>query len=106
METLAIEIQRGIYTHRFVKRNEHVAIYETLIDDEIIGYEVFLIRKQTAKTVFRGGKSFMLKEKELFPTNEMFGYDAFAPGTLERAEEHFDKLTARVEMRRRNISMN
>jgi len=106
METLALEKRRGDYTHKFVKRNQHVAIYETLLDDEIIGYEVFLIRKQTAKTIFKGGKSFMLKEKELFPSDEMFGSGAYAPGTLESAEQYFDKLTARVEMKKRGISLN
>ena len=107
METLALETRRGDYTHKFVKRNEHVAIYETLIDNgEIIGYEVFLIRKQKAKTITMAGKPVELKEKELFPTNEMFGTAAYAPSTLERAEYYFNLLTAKVEAKRLGISLN
>jgi len=106
METLALEKRRGDYTHKFVKRNEHVAIYETLLDDEIIGYEVFLIRKQKAKTVFMAGTPVQLKEKELFPTDEMFGSGAYAHGTLERAEHYFQLLTAKVEAKRLGISLN
>lgn len=107
METLALERRRGDYTHKFVKRNDHVAIYETLIDSgEIIGYEVFLIRKQKAKTVFMAGHPVELKEKELFPSDEMFGLGAYAPTTLEKAEYYFNLLTAKVEAKRLGISLN
>lgn len=106
METLIETKRRGDYVHHLVKRNDHVAIYDTTLDDEIIGYEVFLIRKQKPRTVTMAGKSFELIEKELFPTDEMFGYDAFAPGTREKAEEYFDALTQRVEMAKRGLCMN
>ena len=107
METLALEKRRGVYTHKFVKRNQHVAMYETLIDNgEIIGYEVFLIRVQKPKTFSMAGVDIELKEKELFPTNEMFGAGAYAPSTLEKAEHYFYLLTARVEMKKRGISLN
>lgn len=106
METLALEKRRGDYIHKFVKRNEHVAIYETLIEDEIIGYEVFLIRKQKATTMTMAGTKIELKAKELFPTNEMFGFGAYAPTTLERAEHYFNILTAKVTAKRLGISLN
>ena len=106
METLALEKRRGPYTHKFVKRNEDVAIYETLLDDEIIGYEVFLIRKQKARTVFMAGTPVELKEKELFPTDEMFGSWGYAPATLERAEYYFQLLTAKVKAKKLGISLN
>jgi hypothetical protein len=106
METLALIKRRGDYVHKFVKRNEDVAIYETLLDDEIIGYEVFLIRKQKAKTVYMAGTPVHLKEKELFPTDEMFGSWGYAPATLEKAEYYFQLLTAKIKAKRLGISLN
>jgi len=107
METLATEKRRGDYVHHLVKRNQHVAIYDTVLDNgEIIGYEVFLIRTQKPKTYTMAGREVQLKEKELFPTDEMFGAGAYAPQTLERANHYFDQLTARVEMKKRGISLN
>ena len=35
-------IHRGNYTHHLVKKNRQVAMYNTCIDDEIIGYEVLI----------------------------------------------------------------
>jgi hypothetical protein len=96
METLAKEKRRGEYVHHLVKRNDFAAIYDTCLDNgEIIGYEVFLIRRQEPKTMTMAGRKIELKEKELFPTDEMFGSMAYAPQTLERAEYYFQMLTAR-----------
>ena len=106
METLATHKRRGDYTHNLVKRNAYVAIYDTCLDDEIIGYEVFLIRLQKPRTVTMAGHTFELKEKELFPTDEMFGSGAYAPGTLEQAEEYFHQLTAKAKAKELGISLN
>jgi hypothetical protein len=68
METLAKVKRRGDYTHNFVKRNEHVAIYDTCLDSgEIIGYEVFLVRVQKAKSYSMAGREIKLAEKEYTP---------------------------------------
>ncbi len=106
METLVKEKRRGDYVHHFVKRNEHVAIYDTTLEGEIIGYEVFLIRVQKPRTITMAGVEIELKEKELFPNDEMFGGGAYAPGTLEKAEYYFNILTAKVEAKKLGISLN
>ena len=76
------------------------------MDDEIIGYEVFLIRTQAPRSLTMAGKEIELRAKELFPSNEMFGSGAYAPDTLERAEYYFDLLTGKIEMGKRGISLN
>jgi len=93
--------------HNLVKRSRDVAMYTTETDEgDIIGYEVFIIREQKEKIRNIRGQEIKLEHKELFPRNEDFGYIAYAPRTLEKAEYHFKTLKERIEMRRKGICLN
>lgn len=93
MEVLNKTVKRGAFTHHLIKRNKHVAMYDTCIDEEVIGYEVFLIKIQKPKIIF--GREIAFKEK--FPKNEDFGYSAYAPSTRERANEIYTELTIKCQ---------
>ncbi len=94
MQILNSTIHRSIFQYELIKRNKSFAIYAQYLEDEIIAYEVFRIKTQKAQVFTRGGKLIVLAEKELFPSNEDFGYIAFTCGTLARAEKRFEEMTA------------
>lgn len=106
METLRKEIKRECFTQHLVKRNRHVAMYDVCLDGEIIGYEVFIIREQKPRTMTFKGKTVELKAKELMPRNEDFGYTAYAPSLRDKAEQYYEMLTGKIEMKNRGLSMN
>lgn len=106
METLQKEIKRECFVQHLVKRNRHVAMYDVCLEGEIIGYEVFIIREQKAQTMTIRGKVIHLKEKELFPRNEDFGYTAYAPSLRDKAEQYYETLTGKMEMKERGLSIN
>lgn len=106
METLKAEIRRECFVQHLIKRNERVAMYDVCLEGEIIGYEVFIIREQLPQTMTIRGKIYELKHKELFPRNEDFGYTAYAPSQREKAEQYYKRLTDRMEMRARGLSLN
>ena len=94
MQILNSTIHKSIFQYELIQRNQHFAIYAQYLDDEIIAYEVFRIKTQKAQVFTRGGKTIILQEKELFPSNEDFGYIAFTCGNLARAEERFAQMTS------------
>ena len=67
--------------------------YDFIIDsEEWVAYEVFHIRRQKETTLPNG---IILKEKELFPSNEGFGVYAYCCKELKRAEMRFNELEKR-----------
>lgn len=77
-----------------IARDENKALYQRFIGGTCVGYEMFKIRKQEASTQERGGATFEVKAKELFPNDEGFGKYAWAlhHETLEEAIEKFNQL--------------
>lgn len=106
METLVKRMRHGDYVHELVKRNEYVAMYETRIEGEILGYGVFCIRTEPGLNLTLAGHEIKTKPRELFPTKEMFGTLAFAIDNKADANRRFDFLTGRVEMKLRGICLN
>ncbi len=90
MKTLPLTYTANGYLHKQIKREEDIAIYVTIepLSNRIIGYEVFRIVKQIAKTVFRQ----LLEDKEMTPGNSLWGFNAFSPSTLKQAIVRFEQL--------------
>lgn len=100
MEKLPEKFRRYGYEYRLIKRNKLVAMYAMVWVNEETGtervhcYEVFKIRIQKARTrEIPGHGTVEYHAKEKLPANEEFGYRAWAPGTVEMAEEIFERLT-------------
>lgn len=75
-----------------VKRTGNVCIYKrTRLNGTVHGYEVFTVKTVKAGTAFPNGKS-VEKDYEQYPGASSFGRTAWAPSSLERAEEIFDSL--------------
>lgn len=106
MELLAQEIKRECFIQHLVKRTDKVAMYDVTLDDEIIGYEVFIIKEQEEGTRQGPNGPIHLKAKEKFPVNEDFGYTAYAPSTREKADEYFERLENRLKMREAGIKFS
>lgn len=73
---LPLEMKKGGFTHKQIKRGKKAAIYSKESDGEIIGYEVFLIK--VAPEGERWGKKF--EAREVYPGNSSFGASAFCLG--------------------------
>lgn len=89
-----------------VKRTEDVAIYAQYSEDEIIAYEVFIIKKQAGSEKMIQGRKVKFTAGEKFPCNEDFGYTAYTCRTLEKAEKRMIDFTMRLELKRRGIGVN
>ncbi len=108
MEKLREIYRRDPYEFRLVKRSELVAMYALWFMDVEDGdeprihcYEVFQIKKQKPQIrVIPGYREVEYREKELYPRNEDFGRTAWAPSSVERAEEIFESLTREAHNQR------
>lgn len=94
MQILNSTIHKNTFQYELIQRNQNFAIYAQYIEDEIIAYEVFRIKIQKAQVVKLGGRTIFYAEKEMFPSNEDFGYIAFTCGNLAKAEKRFEEMTA------------
>ncbi len=106
MMTLESKIRKNGFVYELVERNDRVAIYAQYIEDEIIAYEVFIIRNRKESVRKVGDKTFTYSGGEKFPCNEDFGYTAYTCRTLERARSRFAELDLRLEMTKRGIELN
>lgn len=104
MEKLPEKFRKNGYEYRLIKRNDLVAMYAMVWINEETGeervhcYEVFLIKVQKPRFVeFPDGGVVKYHAKEKLPSNESFGYTAWAPATVERAEELFEQLTEKAD---------
>lgn len=83
-----------------IKRTDNTAMYNQFLlvneDGENkeywVGIEVFKIIKQSSSTKIIGGKEVPFEAKELFPSNERFGIDAFTLKDIHSANKKFDFL--------------
>ena len=81
MIRLADNIRKNGFDYTLVQRNDVAAIYA-----QGNGFfEVFRIKQQKEKIAVMDGKSISYPEKELFPSNEDFGYTAWCCFGLHRA---------------------
>ena len=76
--------------HDYVQvcRGEKACIYSQWYDGKRFGYEVILIREKPGRYV----NGIWLEAREKFPSNEDFGYYAWAYTSRQRAEEKFNVL--------------
>lgn len=88
MKKLELEIKKNGFVYKQEHRTDNVALYSQWDEGRIICYEVFRIWVQKAREW--NGKTF--PEKEVYPRDEDFGYSAWAPNSLQRAESIYDKL--------------
>lgn len=88
MEKLKSTYNKNGYQHRMVRRTERAAIFSQYDGDRFITYNVFRIGHQLERTAV--GKVF--PAKELFPSNESFGYIAWTAYTLDRAEHILNQI--------------
>ena len=95
-------IRRNGFTYQIVKRLDNVAMYSQLCSTptgfKCIGYEVFIVKIRRAN----GIKGLPKFNYEAFPSNEDFGKTAYAPSTLQLAENRFNQLINRVNLRASN----
>lgn len=106
METLNTTIRKNGFVYELIERSEYFAIYAQYIEDEIIAYEVFRIKIQKPRVGKFAGVEIQFVEKELFPSNEDFGYTAFTCRTLEKAEARLKEMTTAYEMKKHGINLN
>ena len=71
-----------------IKRTDSVAIYQRGVSI----FEVFKIREQKYSEQVIGGVNVIFEEKELYPSSEQFGNDAYCCSSLESAEKRFNQL--------------
>jgi|SRR3990172_11740 len=71
-----------------IKRENNVAIYKRGISI----FEVFKVREQKYSEQVIGGVNVIFEEKELYPSSEQFGNDAYCCSNLEQAEKRFEQL--------------
>lgn len=98
MELLTEEITSRGFKYFQKMRTENTALYEQylILEDgsiEFVAYEVFHIRKQ--KESFNQALKINYTDKELFPSNERFGLDAYCCKDLKRAQIRFAELEER-----------
>jgi len=108
MNVLDNEIRKNGFNYKLLKRTEKFAMYSQWDGDKLIGYEIFKIKIQPAKTVLN--KDF--PEKERFPNNEAFGYWAWQARSRSRAEEiylqikQFDRRLLPKEINNKIINLS
>lgn len=85
---LSIELHRRGATYVLVNRGRKSLIYARTVPGQDTTYEVFEIRIRKASTI----KGKTVVSSEIFPHDEAFGNWAWAPWTLERAMEYFNKI--------------
>ncbi len=86
-----------------IVRDDNKALYQRFIGGSPVGYEMFKIRRQEASTQERGGVTFEVIAKELFPNDEGFGKYAWAlhtPISLDDAKKRFNALDVVTEKKR------
>lgn len=88
METLKTELNQGGFTLRQVERKGEFAIYAQLKGGATISYEVIRVQTKPAETIF----SKTYPEREVYPSNEAWGQDAWTCTTLSRAKERLAGL--------------
>lgn len=85
-------LSRKSFDYRQISRDEHTAVYEQKHDSLVVGYELFLIRKQEATTMNMGGNEVQLEAKELFPSDNAFGTSAWSFRSLESAKKKLKQI--------------
>lgn len=88
MKKLSEELRCNGYRYTLYKRGKKSCIYTQHIGPGIKRYEVFLIKTRPEEEIF--GKIY--PEREVFPSNEDFGYAAWTHCEPERALKAFDEL--------------
>lgn len=85
-----------------LRKDKGVALYERRrFDKSLFGYEVFIVKTVEAGSPLPGGST-VEETYEQYPGASAFGKTAYAPATLERAEEMFDQLVERVKVTKAN----
>lgn len=88
-ERLPETFKRKGFTYNLVKRTPYTLLYSQTDNDKgnIVGYEVFEIRKSKPNTSIIDGQTVNFKGGERFPSDEAFGYWAYHKPTLKSAKE-------------------
>ena len=91
-------LKRCGYKLKQVHRSQYAAIYSVtdIETQQAHGFEVFEVRVQQAKTLPNG---IHFAHKECYPNNENFGVWAFAPRTIERAEQIFAQMENKAKIK-------
>lgn len=88
MEKLKKEYNKNGYRHKQIRRTDKAAIYVQYNGDRFITYNVFKIKVQQPRLAV--GKEF--SKKEVYPSNESYGYSAWTAYTLDRAEHILNQI--------------
>lgn len=88
MELLPIILNRNGFKYTQVLRGKVAAIYQQLSGGNIISYEVFKIETRQHTEIF--GRIY--PDREIFPRNEDFGYNAWSIIDYKKAFEKFKNL--------------
>lgn len=88
MKTLPEKLRKNGFDYELVQRDANRAIYKQHVSENCHYWEVFRIRKRK-ESIFKGKQ---IPEREIFPSDEDFGYTAWTCMTLERAMERYNLL--------------
>jgi len=81
-------IKKNGFGYTQVSRGKKTCVYAQWYKNNIIAYEVFIIRIRPNRCI----KGEWLEAREKFPADEDLGYHAWVYKTLERAEEKYNSL--------------
>lgn len=81
------------YLYELIKRVDDVVIYSQKTSGKIIAYEVFEIRKQKASS----WGNVLFEAKEMSPSSESWGKNAFTVKTILRAEILMKQILENIE---------
>jgi len=91
LNVLPLTLVKNSYTYVQVSREERYAIYRQCTGQKTIAFEVFRVKIQKERT-FRDR---LFPRKEVFPSNEDFGYTAYSCRSLEDAHKRLEYLKNR-----------
>lgn len=86
----------GDHTFTQVRKDNGVAIYQrTNGDGKLVGYEVFVVKTRKKGDKLPGG-NVEKEDRECYPGAAAFGKTAWFVMSLDRAQEHFDRLVDKL----------
>lgn len=88
MRPLATEFTHGGYQYRQVERIGNLAIFEQSSGGRTLSYELVRVQTRPAETI--RGKEY--PARELYPSSEMWGEEAWTIANLETATERLHRM--------------
>lgn len=82
-------IKKRGFTYNLVTRQGDVALYEQMLEDTLVGYEVILVQKNTQERILGG---VIYPPSEYYPSDNSWGVKGFSFYTLPKAQAKFKEI--------------